>query len=181
VLNIVYLVTLEERIKLVIPKDSVGKPDLLPVFGRLSYLKKIAQYLSAPFRGKIDYVAAPEAAGWVLGAAVAAELDIGFIGIRKCGHLPYDLDKVARVSYTDYSGVEKTIEISRSALKPKNKILIVDDWVETGAAVNAVTGLVKEFDCEVIGIATIHFDRTPDFDKWREAGIILRQILTAKD
>ena len=171
---ILYGMTLSDRIKRALPKDSINKPDLLAVFAQGHLLKEIVQELSKPFHGKVDCVISPEAVGWVVGAAVATELGVPFIGARKLGNLPYareafyHCEKVVLAAYTDYSGREKVIEITRDSM-PKSwvltpegrkvpsaaRVLIVDDWTDTGAGINACRVLIEKLNGTVIGAVTI--------------------------
>jgi len=154
-------VTLADRIKKALPRDSINKPDMLAVFAKPDLLKEITQELCNPFRGKVDCVISPEAVGWVLGAAVATELGVPFVGARKLGNLPYareafyHCEKVVLAAYTDYSGREKVIEITRDSMKPKSRVLIVDDWTDTGAGINACRVLVEKLNGTVVDAVTV--------------------------
>ena len=149
------------RIESALPKDSINKPDLLAVFAQPGLLKEIVLELARPFNGKVDYVISPEAVGWVVGATVATELGVPFIGARKQGNLPYAReafyhnDKIVLAKYTDYSTREKTIEITRDSIKPKSRVLIVDDWTDTGAGINACRVLVEKLNGTVVDAVTI--------------------------
>ncbi|NXT62457.1 APT1 phosphoribosyltransferase, partial [Chaetops frenatus] len=97
--------------------------------------------LLQPFQGDaIDMVAGIDAMGFILGAAAAATLQKGFLAIRKAGHLC--VQTVAQ-PYSDYSGREKVMEVRSDAISPGLRILLVDQWVETGGTMRAAIELVE--------------------------------------
>ncbi|NXH94972.1 APT1 phosphoribosyltransferase, partial [Pachycephala philippinensis] len=97
--------------------------------------------LLQPFQGDaIDVVAGIDAMGFILGAAAAATLRKGFLAIRKAGHLCV---QTAAQPYTDYSGREKVMEVRTDAISPGLRILLVDQWVETGGTMRAAIELVE--------------------------------------
>ncbi|POI19697.1 hypothetical protein CIB84_016558, partial [Bambusicola thoracicus] len=96
--------------------------------------------LLQPFQGDpIDLVAGIDAMGFILGAAVAATLHKGFLAIRKAGHLCVE---TLAEPYTDYSGREKVMEMRTDTVTPGVRILLVDQWVETGGTMRAAIRLV---------------------------------------
>jgi adenine phosphoribosyltransferase len=105
-----------------------------------------------PFLGSsLDYVAGIEARGFILGGAVAHVLGRGFVPIRKKGKLP------ARVIGQEYSleyGVD-TIEIHADAIKPGDRLLLVDDLVATGGTATAAIDLIRKSGGEVAAAAFV--------------------------
>ncbi|NWH72612.1 APT1 phosphoribosyltransferase, partial [Piaya cayana] len=105
--------------------------------------------LLQPFQGdSIDMVAGIDAMGFILGAAVAATLRKGFLAIRKAGHLCV---QTVTQPYTDYSGREKVMEVRTDAISPGLRILLVDQWVETGGTMRAAIQLVERLGGVVAG------------------------------
>jgi len=98
---------------------------------------------------KIDAVVAVEARGFILGGAIAEKLGAGFVPVRKKGKLPW---KTNSVTY-DLEYGRDTLEIHHDAIKPKDKVLIVDDLLATGGTVRAVTELIKQLQGQIAGIA----------------------------
>ncbi|NWI17307.1 APT1 phosphoribosyltransferase, partial [Crypturellus soui] len=97
--------------------------------------------LLQPFCGdSIDLVAGIDAMGFILGAAAAAVLRKGFLAIRKAGHLC--VETLAQ-PYTDYSGRQKLMEIRTDVVAPGLRVLLVDQWVETGGTMRAAIELVE--------------------------------------
>ncbi|NXW22854.1 APT1 phosphoribosyltransferase, partial [Circaetus pectoralis] len=105
--------------------------------------------LLQPFQGDpIDMVAGIDAMGFILGAAAAAILRKGFLAIRKAGHLCVE---TLTQPYTDYSGREKVMEVRTDAISPGLRILLVDQWVETGGTMRAAIQLVERLGGVVAG------------------------------
>ena len=92
----------------ILPRNSIGKYDLLTLFAHKTVFDKIVKVLSLGFQNKVDYVAAPEAIGWILGTAIAIELGVGFLGVRKGNKLPYEREEIISTHFTDYSGQDKS-------------------------------------------------------------------------
>ncbi|NWH39795.1 APT1 phosphoribosyltransferase, partial [Chloropsis hardwickii] len=109
--------------------------------------------LLQPFQGDaIDMVAGIDAMGFILGAAAAARLQKGFLAIRKAGHLC--VQTVAQ-PYSDYSGREKVMEVRSDAIAPGLRILLVDQWVETGGTMRAAIELVERLGGVVAGLSPL--------------------------
>ncbi|NWY65200.1 APT1 phosphoribosyltransferase, partial [Erithacus rubecula] len=126
--------------------------------------------LLQPFQGDaIDMVAGIDAMGFILGAAAAATLQKGFLAIRKAGHLC--VQTVAQ-PYSDYSGREKVMEVRTDAIAPGQRILLVDQWVETGGTMRAAIELVERLGgvvaaslCVPTGVAAICMENS-EGGKW---------------
>ncbi|NWU42256.1 APT1 phosphoribosyltransferase, partial [Hylia prasina] len=129
--------------------------------------------LLQPFQGDaIDMVAGIDAMGFILGTAAAARLQKGFLAIRKAGHLC--VQTVAQ-PYTDYSGREKVMEVRTDAISPGLRILLVDQWVETGGTMRAAIELVERLGgvvavlspsvCVPTGVAAICMENS-EGGKW---------------
>uniref|UniRef100_A0A8D0GLZ4 adenine phosphoribosyltransferase n=1 Tax=Sphenodon punctatus TaxID=8508 RepID=A0A8D0GLZ4_SPHPU len=109
--------------------------------------------LLQPFRDEpLDLVIGIDAMGFILGAAVANTLQKGFMAIRKAGHLC--VETVAR-PYRDYSARDKVLEMRTDVIKPGLRVLVVDQWVETGGTMQAAIQLVEQQGGVVAGVAAI--------------------------
>lgn len=100
---------------------------------------------------KISKVAGIEARGFIIGGAIAYELGVGFVPIRKKGKLPWD---VISQDYQLEYGTD-TIEIHTDSIKPGETILLVDDLLATGGTVCAAIELVQRSQGKVIGCSFI--------------------------
>ena len=100
-----------------------------------------------PFlRTKIDYVVGIEARGFILGGAIAHELGLGFIPIRKKGKLPGET--ITRAYQLEYG--EDAVEIHKDALSHGEKILLIDDLIATGGTALAALSLLEDTGAEVV-------------------------------
>lgn len=122
--------------------------DVTTLLGDAKGLKEAIERMSEPFSGKgVDAVAGIEARGFILGGAVADRLGTGFIPIRKKGKLPW---KTIGQEYTLEYGVD-VIEIHEDAIRPGERILIVDDLIATGGTAEAAVKLITRSGGAVAG------------------------------
>jgi adenine phosphoribosyltransferase len=95
-------------------------------------------------------VAGIEARGFILGSVVALELRVGFIAIRRNAGL-FPGGKVSRVTPTDYRGVETRLRLQRDSISSGDRVLLVDDWFETGSQALTAAALIEEAGGELGG------------------------------
>ncbi|MFK7891448.1 MAG: phosphoribosyltransferase family protein [Granulosicoccus sp.] len=112
----------------------------------------------------IDVVAGLDAMGFVLGAAIATRLESGFIPIRKAGKLCVDTDAV---SFSNYSGRTQDMEMRTPAFKPGTRVLLVDQWVETGGTMDGAVRLVERQQGRIAGMAALAFEDTARATEYR--------------
>src|SRR5271157_3901721 len=123
--------------------------DITPILSDKDALSECVRRLAHHFRDRqVDLVVSNEARGFIIGTAVAYELGVGFVPIRKEGKLPF---KVQRLTYTREYGPD-TIEIHTDVIKPGQRILVIDDVLGTGGTIDANVRLVEMFGGQVIGI-----------------------------
>ena len=109
--------------------------------------------LIAPFEpSEIDVVAGFDAMGFVLGTAIATRFGKGFLTIRKAGKVPVETDVV---DFVNYSGRTQHMEMRKPAFAPGTRVLLVDQWVETGGTMDAGIRLVERQGGVVAGIAAV--------------------------
>ncbi len=121
-----------------------------------------------------DVVGGLDAMGFVLGSALATRLGIGFLPIRKAGKLCVDTDKV---SFSNYSGRTQDMEMRLPAFAKGTKVLLADQWVETGGTMDGAIRLVERQGGIVAGIAAVAIEENPVTDGYRQcfrcvAGVI---------
>jgi len=121
--------------------------------------------LVADLKGlQIDVVGGLDAMGFVLGAALATRLGVGFLPIRKAGKLCVDTDKV---SYSNYSGRTQDMEMRLPAFGPGTKVLLADQWVETGGTMDGAIRLVERQGGKVVGLAAVAIEENAATDAYR--------------
>lgn len=98
-----------------------------------------------------DLVLGAESRGFILGAPVAYNLKKGFIPVRKKGKLPCE---TIEESY-DLEYGKATLEIHKDAIKPGQKVVIIDDLIATGGTLQAITKLVERLGGEVSKIVCL--------------------------
>lgn len=100
---------------------------------------------------KIDKIVAIDARGFIFGAVLAYQLNIGLVPVRKKGKLPY---KTISAEYTLEYG-ENIVEMHEDAIEKGDKVVIVDDLIATGGTIFAATQLVEKLGGEIIECAFI--------------------------
>ena len=134
------------------PKKGIIFKDITTLLKDKAALKTSIDILAAEFKGrKIKHVVGIESRGFIFGAALAYQLGVGFIPVRKKGKLPA---KTRSVTYSLEYGTD-TLEIHEDALKANDRVIIVDDLLATGGTVSAVAKLVGELGAKIIGIAFV--------------------------
>lgn len=134
------------------PKEGIKFRDVTTLFADARGLRMTVDQLLSPYAGeRIDKVVGLEARGFILGGAVAHQLTVGFVPIRKKGKLP---GPVLSESYQLEYG-EAVMEIHDDALKPGDKVLIVDDLLATGGTARAAIRLCERLGAEVLGCAFV--------------------------
>lgn len=130
--------------------------DVTPVFADYGAFSALVEDLSECFKDvDFDYVAGIDALGFILGTAMAFHFEVGFLPIRKGGKLPVPADKA---EFVDYSNQSKSLELRENAIEAGAKVLLVDEWIETGAQIKAAIELLENQGGTVVGIATINID-----------------------
>ncbi len=108
--------------------------------------------LAVPFKDQgIEVVVGVESRGFILGAAVADRIGAGFSPVRKPGKLP---SKTMRASY-DLEYGSDALEIHHDAVRPGQRVLIVDDLLATGGTAKATCDLVAQLGGQVHAVACL--------------------------
>jgi adenine phosphoribosyltransferase len=132
------------------PQPGIVFKDATPLFASADGLERAIDALSEHARGlQPDLVVAPEARGFILGAAIAARCGAGFIPVRKPGKLPFE---TTSVSYELEYGIDE-LHMHVDALGDGARVLLHDDLLATGGTMAAIEGLVEAAGAEVVGIS----------------------------
>ena len=134
------------------PHEGIMFRDVTTLFSDARGFRIAIDQLLHPYAGQpIDKVVGLEARGFILGGAIAHQLSVGFVPIRKKGKLP---GKTIQQDYTLEYG-KATMEVHDDALQPGEKVLLVDDLLATGGTAEAGIKLIERMGAEVIGCAFI--------------------------
>lgn len=134
------------------PKKGIMFRDVTTLFGDASGFKETLDYFVDHFKEmKIDKVAGIEARGFILGGALAEKLGVGFVAVRKKGKLPWE---TVSVTYELEYGTDE-LEIHTDAVKPGERVLLIDDLLATGGTLKASAELVEKLDAKVASMACI--------------------------
>ena len=130
------------------PIPGIRFRDITPLLGNAAALAESIEVMSSRWRdARIDLVAAMEARGFIFGAAMAKELGTGFVPVRKTGKLPFT---TRTVEYTlEYRN--DSLFIHDDAVRPGQRVLVVDDLIATGGTARAVAQLVELLGGKVVG------------------------------
>lgn len=150
------------------PKAGILFYDITPMLLDPNALCESIQALSAPFRNQsVDVVVGMESRGFIFGPAVAMELGAGFVPIRKKGKLPWKTEMVR----FDLEYGSDVLEIHADAVKPGQRVLIVDDLIATGGTAEATADLVERLGGEVVGfsflVSLAALKGRERLDRWR--------------
>lgn len=129
------------------PKPGIIFRDITTLLGNARAFRRSVDELVHPYAGtKIDKIAGIEARGFILGGAIAHQLSAGFVPIRKKGKLPHD---TVRVAYSLEYGVDE-MEMHRDAIKPGERVILVDDLIATGGTAEGAVKLLRQMGAEIV-------------------------------
>ncbi|AJQ45462.1 adenine phosphoribosyltransferase [Ureaplasma diversum] len=130
------------------PKEGIIFKDITPLFLEPAIINKIVEEFEAFAKTlDVDVILGAESRGFLFAVPLSLKLNKPFVLVRKPNKLPGD---VYSAEYTLEYGSSR-VEIHKDALKPNQKVLIVDDLLATGGTVQAIEDLVRQAGCEVVG------------------------------
>ncbi|MEI7730706.1 MAG: adenine phosphoribosyltransferase [Verrucomicrobiota bacterium] len=131
------------------PKPGIQFKDITPVLSDARLFAASIELLTANFApGSVDAIVGIDARGFIFAAAAAMRLQAGFVPVRKKGKLPY---QTIEQSY-DLEYGSNTIAIHVDALKPGDKVLLIDDLLATGGTAAAAVHLVQKIGAEILQV-----------------------------
>jgi len=157
------------------PEKGILFHDITPILQSPQYFRLLVDLLVYRYMGqKIDAVAGLDARGFIIGAALAYQLNVGFVPIRKKGKLPFTT--VSQKYALEYG--EAVVEIHTDALEPGAQVLLVDDLVATGGTMLAGVELIRRLGGEVVeACAILEFTDLDGGKKIREKNVPLFSLL----
>jgi adenine phosphoribosyltransferase len=134
------------------PKPGIVFKDFTPLLADAEGLASAVDLMAAPFRDKhIDVVMGAESRGFIFGTAIARALSCGFVPVRKSGKLPR---ATHRVSYQLEYGTDQ-LEAHTDAVKPGQRVLLVDDLLATGGTLSACGQLAQRLGATIVGLTVL--------------------------
>lgn len=134
------------------PQKGILFHDITPVLQSPEYFRLLVDLLTYRYMNrKIDVVAGLDARGFIIGAALAYQLNVGFVPIRKKGKLPFD---TIEQSYALEYG-QATVEIHTDAIASGSRVLLIDDLVATGGTMLAGIKLIEKLGGQLVEAAAL--------------------------
>ena len=132
------------------PTKGILFRDITPLLQHGPAFRQAIRMLAERYRGtRPDAVVAIESRGLIVGAALAYELGVGVVPVRKKGKLPH---KTYRAHYTLEYGKD-TLEIHQDGLKKGARVLLVDDLLATGGTMGATIQLIEQCGGRILELA----------------------------
>ena len=129
------------------PQKGILFRDITPVLHDADALKSaIAQICDQLADVDFDYVVGPESRGFIFGVPAAYAMGKGFIPVRKPGKLP--CETVSQSYDLEYGS--NSLEMHKDAIKPGDKVVIIDDLIATGGTTKAIIDLIESLGGEVV-------------------------------
>jgi adenine phosphoribosyltransferase len=133
------------------PKPGILFKDFTPLFADGPSFGALVRDIAQRYAGQVDVVVGIEARGFILGAAVAYELELGMVPVRKAGKLP---GATLKESYAlEYGTAE--IEVHTDAFTAGQRVLVIDDVLATGGTAEAAALLVEKAGAQVTAIEVV--------------------------
>lgn len=153
------------------PLPGVQFRDITPLLSNPRVFRVlIDQFVHRYFDQKPTAIAGLDARGFIIGSVLAYELNIGFVPIRKKGKLPFST--VEETYELEYGSA--TVEIHTDAVKPGDRIVLIDDLIATGGTMLAGARLLQRLGAEIIeGAAIVDLPELGGSAKLRAAGLPL--------
>jgi len=132
------------------PKVGIQFKDITPVLADARLFSGCIDLLTEGFKpGSVDAVVGIDARGFIFAAAAATKLQAGFVPVRKKGKLPYQTHE----QEYDLEYGTATVAVHVDALKPGNRVLLIDDLLATGGTAAAAAKLVQTLGAQILEIA----------------------------
>jgi len=134
------------------PKPGIIFKDITPVLKSAELFRRVIEAFFRRYRDKgITAIVAIEARGFIFGGALAERMGVSFVPVRKKGKLPY---KTVSATYELEYGTD-SVEMHSDALKPRDRVVVLDDLVATGGTAEATARLCEKLGAEVVELAFV--------------------------
>jgi len=158
------------------PSPGVMFRDITPLLANPRVFRVlIDQFVHRYFDVRPNVIAGLDARGFIIGSVVAYELNVGFVPIRKKGKLPFTT--VEETYELEYGSA--TVELHTDAVKPGDRVVLIDDLIATGGTMMAGRRLLERLGASVIeGAAIVDLPELGGSVRLRESGL---QLFTLVD
>ena len=130
------------------PTQGILFKDITPLLADAAGLKETVRRLIEPFMNAgVELIVGTESRGFIFGTAAAVQMGVGFVPIRKPGKLPCP---TMRAEYELEYGTD-AVEIHADAIRPGQKVLMIDDLLATGGTMAASCRLVEQLGGDILG------------------------------
>ena len=131
------------------PKEGISIKDITTLLKNGESIKFSIDEIIADLKDKdVDLIVGPEARGFLMGTPVAYGMGVGFVPVRKPGKLPWEVESFEY----DLEYGSNILEIHKDAIKPGQKVAIVDDLLATGGTMEAAAELIEKLGGEVVSM-----------------------------
>lgn len=131
------------------PKPGIVFKDITTILNNAEAFKTLQEHLKERYKSyDLDYVAGIDARGFIFGAALARDLGLGFVPIRKKGKLPYTT--VSEKYVLEYGVDEVEVHIDAFEAKENARVLLIDDLIATGGTATAAATLISKLGAECV-------------------------------
>ena len=131
------------------PKEGISFKDITTLLQNGEALKFAIDEIIADLKDKdVDLIVGPEARGFLMGTPVAYGMGVGFVPVRKPGKLAWEVESLEY----DLEYGSNILEIHKDAIKPGQKVAIVDDLLATGGTMEAAAELIEKLGGEVVSM-----------------------------
>ncbi|MGN6828911.1 adenine phosphoribosyltransferase [Paucibacter sp. M5-1] len=153
------------------PSAGVQFRDITPLLSNPRVFRVlIDQFVHRYFDAKPTAIAGLDARGFIIGSVLAYELNIGFIPIRKKGKLPFTT--VEETYELEYGSA--TVEMHTDAVKPGDRIVLIDDLIATGGTMMAGAKLLQRLGAQVVeGAAIVDLPELGGSQRLQQSGLPL--------
>ena len=132
------------------PKPGILFYDITTLLKDAGAYRDAIDAMIEPYRdSRVDLVVGMESRGFIFSGPIAYQLNAGFVPVRKLGKLPAETVSVEYALEYGYN----TLEIHKDAIRPGQRVLVVDDLLATGGTVHGTIELVERLQGEIVGLA----------------------------
>jgi adenine phosphoribosyltransferase len=158
------------------PEAGVQFRDITPLLQNPKVFRVlIDEFVHRYFDVRPNVIAGLDARGFIIGSVLAYELNTGFVPIRKKGKLPFTT--VEETYELEYGSA--TVELHTDAVKPGDRVVLIDDLIATGGTMMAGMRLLQRLGATVIeGAAIVDLPELHGSDKLRAAGLDLFTLVS---